>query len=215
MPGVAFPPVGPVGRGSPPSPVLCAAKTTPCPSRVASLVARFPIPRLLHDVRGVPIWAHDLGEAPRSRQGFWSPGPPFRELCVETGGSPKFPSYPSADMPRSQTPVVSCALAAVAHRIAAFRRMQTVGFCLDTAEAILVTTTLHISGLNDAACLLAPSSFVRPLLGWHVEFAPDLLARRSSGGICIFIRTHWVTSTNFMRSLSIPRFRAYLGTSTP
>jgi hypothetical protein len=101
MPGVAFPPVGPVGRGSPPSSVLCAAQTTPCPSRVASLVARFPIPRLLHDVRGVPIWAHDLGEAPRSRQGFWSPGPPFRELCVETGGSPKFPSYPSADMPRS------------------------------------------------------------------------------------------------------------------
>ena len=97
---------------------------------------------------------------------------------METGGSPKFPSFPSADMPRSQTPVVSCALAAVAHRIAAFRRMQTVGFCLDTAEAILVTTTLHISGLNDAACLLAPSSFVRPLLGWHVEFATDLLARR-------------------------------------
>ena len=178
MPGVAFPPVGPVGRGSPPSPGLCAAKTPPCPSRVASLGARFPIPRLLHDVRGVPMWAHDLGEAPRSRQGFWSPGPPFRELCVETGGSPTFPSDPSADMPRSQPPVVSCALAAVAHRIAAFRRMHTVGFCLDTAAAILVTTTLPISGLNDAACLLAPSSFVRPLLGWHVAFAPDLLARR-------------------------------------
>jgi hypothetical protein len=88
-------------------------------------------------------------------------------------------------MPRSQTPVVSCALAAIAPRTAAFRRMQTVGFCLKTAEAILVTTTLHISGLNDAACLLAPSSFVRPLLGWHVEFATGLLARRWSGGIGI------------------------------
>ena len=54
MPGVAFPPVGPLGLGSPPSPVLCAAKTTPCPSRVASLVARFPIPCLLHGVRVVP-----------------------------------------------------------------------------------------------------------------------------------------------------------------
>jgi hypothetical protein len=97
---------------------------------------------------------------------------------VETGGSPTFPRDPSADLPRSPTPGVSWALAAVAHRIAAFRRMQTVGFCLDTAEAILVTTTLPISGLNDAACLLAPSSFVRPLLGWHVEFATDLLARR-------------------------------------
>src|SRR5713101_578303 len=55
--------------------------------------------------------ARGLGEAPRSRQGLWSPGPPIRELCTETGGSPKFPSYPCEDMPRSQTPVVSCALA--------------------------------------------------------------------------------------------------------
>jgi hypothetical protein len=73
--------------------------------------------------------------------------------------------------------VVSCALASIAHRIVAFRRMQTVGFCLDAAEAILLTTTIHISGLNDAACLLAHSSFVRPFLGWHAEFTTDLLAR--------------------------------------
>ena len=125
-----------------------------------------------------PSRAHGLVEAPRARQGLWSPGPPFRELCSETGGSPTFPSSPSEDMPRSQTPVVSCALASVAHRTVAFRRMQTVGFCLDAAEAILLTTTLHISGLNDAACLLAHSSFVRPLLGWHAEFTTDLLARR-------------------------------------
>jgi hypothetical protein len=131
---------------------------------------------------GCPHRAHGLGEAPRSRQGRWSPGPPCREFCSETGGAPKFPSSPSADMPRSQTPVVSWALASVAHRIGAFRRMQTVGLCLDAAAAILLTTTLPISGLNDAACLLAHSSFVRPLLGWHAAFTPDLLARRSSGG---------------------------------
>jgi hypothetical protein len=41
---------------------------------------------------------------------------------------------------------------------------------------------IHISGLHHAACLLAPFSFVRPLLGWHVEFATDLLTRRSAGG---------------------------------
>ena len=41
-------------------------------------------------------------------------------------------------MPRAQTPGVSWALAAVAHRMAAFRRRHTVGFGLDTAEAILV-----------------------------------------------------------------------------
>jgi len=83
-------------------------------------------------------------------------------------------------MPRSQTPVVSCALAAIAHRIVAFRRLQTVGFCLDTAETILLTTTIHISGLNDAACLLASSSSARPLLGWHVEFTTDRLASLDS-----------------------------------
>ena len=81
-------------------------------------------------------------------------------------------------MPRSQTPVVSCALACIARRIVAFRCLQTVGFCRDTAAAILLSTTIHISGLYHAACLLAHSSFARPLLGWHVEFAPDLLARR-------------------------------------
>ena len=124
-----------------------------------------------------PPRARGLVEAPRPRQGLWSPGPPIREWCTETGGSPTFPSYPSEDMPRSQTPVVSCALASVAHRIVAFRRLQTVGFDLDTAEAILLTTTLHLSGLNHAAYLLAHSSFVLPLLGWHVEFAPDRLAR--------------------------------------
>ena len=130
-----------------------------------------------------PSRARDLVETPKPRQGLWSPGPPLREWCTETGGSPKFPSYPSEDMPRSQTPVVSCALASVAPRIVAFRRLQTVGFPLRTAlRDILLSTTIHISGLNHAACLLAHSSFVLPLLGWHVECATDLLARLSSGG---------------------------------
>src|SRR5919108_1361646 len=75
MPGVAFPPVGPLGRGSPPSPVLCAAKTTPCPSRVASLVARFPIPRLLHSVRGVPFGLMAWVKPPGHARAFGHPVP--------------------------------------------------------------------------------------------------------------------------------------------
>jgi hypothetical protein len=149
-----------------------------------------------------PLRAHGLGEAPRPCQGLGAPGPPRREWCTETGGSPKFPSYPSEDMPRSQTPVVSCALASVAPRIVAFRRLQTVGFYLDTAEAILLTTTIHISGLTHAACLLAPSSFVRPLLGWHVEFTPDLLARRESGGNCTD-RTHPLGNNNQFHEITL------------
>jgi hypothetical protein len=131
-----------------------------------------------------PTRARGRVEAPRSRQGLWSPGPPIREWCTETGGSPTCPSYPSEDLPRSQPPVVSCALASVAHRMVAFRRVHTVGLSLDTAEAILLTTTLHIAGLHHAASLLAHSSCALPWLGWHVECAPDLLARLSSGGTC-------------------------------
>src|SRR6266702_2281943 len=80
---------------------------------------------------------------------------------------------------------------------------------------ILWTTTIHISALHHAAYILVPSSFVLPLLGVHVDFTPDLLARLWSGGICTSpVRTHWVTITNFMGSLPIPRFRVYLGTSS-
>src|SRR5262245_8455158 len=123
-----------------------------------------------------------LLEAVSPRQGLWSPGLPFRVCHKEPGGSPRCPSSPWADMHRSQTAMVSWALASVAHRIVGFRRMHTVGFCLDAAEAILLTTTIPIAGLNDAACLLAHSSFVRPLLGCHAECTTDLLARRSSSG---------------------------------
>ena len=105
-------------------------------------------------------------------------------------------------MPRSQPPVVSCPLAALAPRIAAFRRMHTVGFALDTAAALLLTTTLHISGRNDAACLLVPSRFVRPLRGWHVEFTTDLLARRSSGGNCTD-RTHPLGTNNQFHEITL------------
>ena len=75
MPGVAFPPVGPVGRGSPPSPVLCAAMTTPCPARGASRVARFPIPRRLHGVRGVPIGLVAGVKPPGHTRAFGHPVP--------------------------------------------------------------------------------------------------------------------------------------------
>jgi hypothetical protein len=75
MPGVAFPPVGPVGLGSPPSPVLCSAKTArlsvaghfACRSRPVTLSA---------SVRSCsPLRAHGQVEASRPRQGLWSPGP--------------------------------------------------------------------------------------------------------------------------------------------
>jgi hypothetical protein len=65
-----------------------------------------------------------------------------------------------------------------APKTAAFRPLETVGFPLDPAlRDILLSTTIRISGLDHAACLLVPSSSILPLLGVHVEFPTDLLAR--------------------------------------
>ena len=56
----------------------------------------------------------------------------------------------------------------IASRTAAFRRLQTVGFPLrTTGRDILMSTTIPISGLNHAACVLATPGFVRPLTGRH------------------------------------------------
>src|SRR5215510_8229660 len=127
MPGVAFPPVGPVGLSSPPSLVLCSAKTARCPSWVASL----PL------ASQYPVCFLDLC----SQSGSWDCGSsrPTPGLLVsrypcssgvsdtETTGSPKFPSFPSGDMLRSpQTPVVSCPPCLVALRTAAFHSRQSV-----------------------------------------------------------------------------------------
>jgi hypothetical protein len=48
---------------------------------------------------------------------------------------------------------------------------------LDVLRDILMPTMIKISGLYHAACILESSSFVLPLLGLHVEFTTDLLAR--------------------------------------
>ena len=58
-----------------------------------------------------PLRARRRREAPRRRQGFGSPGPPIRGCHKEGDGSPTCPRAPCADMPRSQTPVVSYPLA--------------------------------------------------------------------------------------------------------
>jgi hypothetical protein len=182
MPGVAFPPVGRVGLTSPPSQVLCAAKTASL-----SLSGRFAC-RSLPDTlpASVRLWcplrARDRVEAPPSRQGLWSPGPLIREFGKETGGSPKFPSSPSGDMPRSQTPVVSCPLAIARSGLLPSGQWKPSAFPSILPKDILLSTTIHISGLHHAACILAPSSSVLPLLGLHVDVTSDLLARLWSGG---------------------------------
>ena len=94
------------------------------------------------------------------------------------------PSHPCESMPRSQTPVVSWTLALASPGLLPSGHCTPSAFPSLHREDILWTTTIHISGLHHAACFLVPSSFVRPLLGVHVECTTDLLAGLCSGGIC-------------------------------
>ena len=72
----------------------------------------------------------------------------------ETGGSPEFPGYPSEHMPRSQTPVVSCPLALACAGLLPSRRVTLSAFG-PIARTYLLSTIIHFSGLNTAACVLA------------------------------------------------------------
>jgi hypothetical protein len=58
-----------------------------------------------------PKRARDQVEALGRARAFGHPVPLSGHVIKETGGSPKFPSYPYGCMPRSQTPVVSSTLA--------------------------------------------------------------------------------------------------------
>ena len=61
---------------------------------------------------------------------------------------------------------LDCGLAG-RYRTAAFRCVQTVGVPLDPSEGIFMTTTIRISGLYHAACLLTTPGSVHPLTMVH------------------------------------------------
>jgi len=183
MPGVAFPPVGPVGLGSPPSSVLCAAQTAIPP--FSGRFARRSRPESLACFRL-------FGVSPRGscRGGSLhvTPGPllarcPKPEMWPGDRGLSPVPERPLwLHAPLSDPGGVLDTCPGVS-RTAAFRPLETVGFSLNPSlRVILLSTTIPISGRNHAACILVPSSSVRPLLGVHVDVTPDLLARLWSGG---------------------------------
>jgi hypothetical protein len=177
MPGLAFPPVGPLGLGSPPSQtlprrhrpsVLCSAKTAVCPSRVASLVARSPIPCLLPAF--VFLAARRAGEAPPQRQGSWSAGtPPLpafltrRQTALSSSRVTPLSACPAL-RPRwcpkhLASRLQDCCLPGAANRRLS-RSTSTSGYPPRT-------TTILISGLDHAACTLATPGSVPPFTGTH------------------------------------------------
>ena len=92
--------------------VLCSAKTTVSPSRVASPQARFPIPCVLR-LRSCPLSGSLPGceDDPNSAWPCSFPGVPHRFSPQGDDGPLKFPGYPYMHMPRSSIPVVSSLLA--------------------------------------------------------------------------------------------------------
>jgi hypothetical protein len=80
----------------------------------------------------------------------------------ETGGSPEFPDYPFAHMPRSQTPVVSRPLAL------ARTGLLPSDVCISSALGPVawpcpLSTIIHFSEFDYAACVLA-SPLLRTVL---------------------------------------------------
>jgi hypothetical protein len=184
MPGGAFPPVGRWGRTSPPSPVRCAATTATLP--LSERFAWRSRPESLAGSRRSwsPFPARGSVDAPRGHaRGVESAGSPDRHRLQGGRWLSQVPERPLERHAPLSAPGGVLGTRPIASRTAAFRPLDTVGFPRPTTwRAILLSTTIHISGRHDAACRLVPSSSVRPFLGLHVEVTTDLLARRWSGG---------------------------------
>ena len=159
---------GSLGPHFPTFPVLCAATTATLP-----LSGRCTCRSLPDTLRAsLRLWspqgARDLVEAPSPRQGLWSPGPPLRACGQGDRWLSQVPEFPLCRHAPLSDPGGVLRTRLIAPRTAAFRRLQTVGFLLyTTLRIILLSTTLHIAGLNHAACLLATPGSVRPLAGRH------------------------------------------------
>jgi len=110
----------------------------------------FGVPPGLHQVR----LGYQLRQPIVARMSFW-PVILFPAVAPkETGGSPEFPGYPSKHMPRSQTPVVSRPLAFAQTRLLPSKRC-TLSALGPLTRTYPLTTIIHFSEFNDAACALA------------------------------------------------------------
>jgi len=116
----------------------------------------------------------------------------------ETGGSPEFPVYPYAHMPRSQTPVVSRPLAM------ARTGLLPSGDCTPSAlgslaRTYLLSTIIHFSEFYDAACVLVLPLLRTPPFGdrTSVRLPTRWLAFGRVGLDGFRYLTHWVTLMSF------------------
>jgi hypothetical protein len=209
----AFPPVGRLGLTSPPSSVLCAATTAALPVSGSFTCRSFPDTLPASVVRGVPYglmveWKPPTTPGPLVTR---SPTPGIcarRQVALPSSRVPPMAACPALRprwCPRhSPYRVQDCCLPALAHRRLSPRYLL---------RDILLSTTIHLSGLNHAACVLATPGFVRPLTGRHAgSLLTGWLGVRQVG-LAPEVLTYWATATHFIGFLLLPRFRAYLGAS--
>ena len=116
----------------------------------------------------------------------------------ETGGSPEFPDYPCEHMPRSQTPVVSRPLALARSGLLPSGHWRPSAFG-PFARTYPLTTIIHFSGFNNAACALAFPLLRTPLLSDRpsVRLSTRWLTLGRVGIYGFHRITHWVTTTIF------------------
>ena len=168
MPGVAFPPVGPLGLGSPPSQVLCAAKTTSLP-----VSGRFACRSLPDTLRAsvafvVSHMGSQPGGSPQATPGLLVARSPFPGMSQGDRWFSHVPKSPLCMHALLSDPGGVLGTRHIAPRTAAFRPLETVGVLLDTTlRSILLSTTILISGLYHTACILATPGSVPPLAETH------------------------------------------------
>jgi len=166
MPGVAFPPVGPVGLGSPLSSVLCAAKTATLPISGRFACRSLPDTSPASVCLWFPLRAHGRVEAPDHARAFGHPVPFVREYGRGERWLSQVPELPLWMHAPFSDPGGVPLTRQNASGTAAFRCVHTVGFPLRmTVRDIFLSTTLHISGLNHAACILVSLQLRTPIAG--------------------------------------------------
>ena len=117
-------------------------------------------------------------------------------------------------LPSSRVPPVKTCPALRPRWCPAHSPSRTQDCCLPARANRRLPTTIHISGLNHAAYLLATPGSVRPLTGRHAGSLLTGWLGVSQVGLEPEVLTYWATTTNFIGCLLLPRFRAYLGAST-
>jgi len=222
MPGIAFPlPCG-FYRGSlgPWFPTR-SAEVAPCPAVLCVATTAFvrpgrcalcslPVPwfdalwfvsRTACAGFGSPVGRAD----PTRRQGVGYAGHPPSGCCSQGDGRlSRVPGLPFVHMPRSQTPVVSRPLTLA--RTGLMPSDHSISWALGpVARTYLLSTIIHFSEFNDAACVLA-----LPLTS-HTIFRdrtsvrlPTGVASLWSGGNLSIPLTHWVNFDMFKRCLLYP-----------